>query len=227
MNFKRITLVILINLLSIEPARAVHEYLKDKKLSAHEAWKLLRNCKSSDLPLILNNDVLFHMRRFLEKESGRKHIHESLKRMKRYAFLPEKLDEYNLPQALKAIPVIESGYQNIHSPHGWGSGLWMFIKPTARNYGLKINKRIDQRLNARLSTEAAMKYLRHNHRVFKDWHLALLAYNMGEFGVKKAMKVTRSKDAWTLIRKGHEQDKGYLAKVMAVMIIMNNPSILK
>lgn len=133
---------------------------------------------------------------------------ECFQRMKKYKkMISRKIEKYHLPQELLAIPVVESCYQNVKSPHG--SGLWMFIKPTARNYGLKINKKTDQRLNVELSTAAALKYLKHLHHVFKDWHLAIMAYNVGEFAVKKG-------------KVNHE----YLAKVMAVIIIMKNDKAL-
>lgn len=90
----------------------------------------------------------------------------------------------------------------------------MFVKPTAKNYGLKINKKTDQRLNIELSTNAALKYLKHLHNEFKDWHLAIIAYNMGEFGVKKS------------IRNGRKLNKEYLTKVMAVIIIMKKEKAL-
>jgi membrane-bound lytic murein transglycosylase D len=182
----------------------------------------------SKFPLIENDEVSKELNRLTGTPGGRKHMRECLKRLKVYRpLISKKLAKNNLPEELLAIPLVESGYQNIHSKQGWGSGLWMFIKPTARSYGLKINKKTDQRLDVKRSTDAALKYLKANHKKFKDWNLTILAYNMGENKVLKAMKKAKSKDAWTLVRKDYERDKGYLAKVIAVAIIIKNPDLLR
>ena len=219
--FKLIFISLLAIFLTV-PTFATH------KISMRQAKSMAANAnRNSGIPIEMNELVLKQLNRFLSTPGGRSHMRTCFKRMKSYKhMISGKLKKQNLPQELMAIPIIESGYQNIHSKHGWGSGLWMFVKATAKSYGLKINGKVDQRLNVRLSTDAALKYLKGNHKRFDDWHLALLAYNMGEFRVKKAMKQTGSKDAWKIIRAGHEGDKGYLAKVMAVMIIMKNPDVL-
>lgn len=183
--------------------------------------------RKSDIPIVMNDQVLDQLNKFLSTAHGRRHIKICLKRMKKYEpIISSKIKKQKLPLELMAIPFIESSYENKHSEQGWGSGLWMFIKSTAKVYGLRVDKKIDQRLNVRLSTDAALKYLKANHKRFKDWHLALLAYNTGEYKVKKAIKKTGSRDAWTLIRKGHYGDRHYLAKIMAVLIIMKNPQVL-
>ena len=103
----------------------------------------------------------------------------------------------------------------------------MLITNTAKNYGLKVNSTIDERLNIEAETDAAMRLLTANKMRFKDWSLSLMAYNMGEGAVQNAINKTGSKDAWELIRAGYEGDKNYLAKVMAVVLILENPSYLK
>ena len=221
-------LVWLLALLVVSPVFARHKFLKDHRISQTEASTLLaRAKKNSKFPICSNQQVVNQLNRMLKTPGSRKHLRESLKRMEKHQVLiSKKLRKHDLPLELLSIPLIESGYQNIHSQNGWGSGLWMFIKPTAKSYGLKIDKKTDQRLNVSLSTEAALKYLKANQKTFKNWELTLLAYNMGENRVKKAMKKTNSKNAWTLIKHGHEGDKGYLAKIMAAMIIMKNKELL-
>jgi membrane-bound lytic murein transglycosylase D len=99
----------------------------------------------------------------------------------------------------------------------------MFIAPTARNYGLRVDSQADERLNPARLTDAAMRYLKSNNLMFRDWLLAILAYNAGERAVSQAIHATGSRDAWTLVRRGYESDKDYLAKVMAAVLIMKNP----
>ena len=182
--------------------------------------------RESPFPLEVNEQVSRQLERFLGTPQARKHLQVCLKRMKTHGpLISAQLRKQHLPQELLAIPLIESGYENIHSPQNWGSGLWMFVKPTARAYGLRINDEEDERLDVNRSTKAALRYLKANHRIFKDWRLTLMAYNMGETRLRKAIKKAGTKDAWKLIELGYEGDKGYLAKVIAAAIILQNQNL--
>jgi len=89
------------------------------------------------------------------------------------------LIKHNLPPELLAIPVIESHYRIlVKSPKG-AAGLWQFMPETARNFGLKVNKEVDERLDPIKSTLAAVKYFKKLYSVFGDWQLVLASYNAG------------------------------------------------
>ena len=103
----------------------------------------------------------------------------------------------------------------------------MFIAPTARVYGLKVNAQVDERLNVDLLTDAAFRYLQSNYLRFKDWQLATLAYNVGENNLQTAIDKTGSRDAWSIIRRGFENDRDYLPRVVAAILIMKNPDSVK
>jgi membrane-bound lytic murein transglycosylase D len=125
-----------------------------------------------------------------------------------------------------AVPIIESGYQNLTEQSNQSmkaAGIWQFIPQTARNYGLRVDSKTDERLDVSLLTDAAMRYLQSNNLRFKDWQLSALSYNMGEDAVQKAMSALGSRDAWELIRNGYEGDKDYLPKLMAAILVMRNP----
>lgn len=169
-------------------------------------------------PIVKNKAVLAK----LKKMKGTKHMKACLKNMSKYKkVITKKLDKHKLPHELLAIPIVESCYLNDHSKNKWGSGIWMLIKPTAQSLGLKVTDKVDQRLDVEKSTDAALKYLKRNHKKLKNWQLTIMAYNMGENAVLEAIKKTKTRDPWKLINKGYERDKGYLAKVMAAAIIVN------
>jgi membrane-bound lytic murein transglycosylase D len=192
-------------------------FVQDRRISMSEAQVLAQKTQNSDFPVVVNDLVLKQLNRYIGTPEGREFMKLALQRMENYRKLVEgKLSEYEVPPELIAIPIIESGYQNLEQKpnKGWGAGIWMFIESTARNFGLRVDSQVDERLNADLLTDAAMRLLKADHLQFKDWQLSVLAYNMGENKVLEAIKKTGSRDAWTIVRAGFENDKDYLPKLL-------------
>ena len=150
----------------------------------------------------------------------------SLERMKEHkSVVTEAIEKHDLPNAIMGVALAESGFEN--SPQrvkskNKSAGLWQFIPSTARKFGLKIEGSVDERLDVPKSSDAAARYLKANYALFGDWSLAVLAYNMGEGSLKKAIDKRGTRDVWELIRNGHQGDRDYLAKVIADMIVMGN-----
>lgn len=183
---------------------------------------------STGMPVVVNDLVLKQLNRYIGTPEGREFMRSALARMENHkSMVGDHLEKYGVPAEILALPIIESGYQNLAqgagSPTNKSAGLWQFIPQTARNYGLRVDTQKDERLDTLMLTDAAMRYLQANNLRFKDWHLSLMAYNMGENAVQKAMTDLDTRDAWTLIRNGREGDKDYLAKFVAAVLIMRNP----
>lgn len=121
-----------------------------------------------------------------------------------------ELQAWGLPPELAAVPLIESGYQNLGTfvpgesaaPGVPGKGLWMFIPSTARTYGLRVNPEQDQRLDPVLETRAAAALLSDLHAEFEDWGLALAGYNQGSTHVRDAIESQGTNDWATLVESG-------------------------
>ena len=79
------------------------------------------------------------------------------------------------------------------SPYG-ASELWQFMRPTAKQYGLRINDGYDGRRDVIDATDAALTYLQDLHKRFDDWQLALAAYNAGGGTVAKAIRESLHRD---------------------------------
>lgn len=91
-----------------------------------------------------------------------------------------------LPPEVVIIPMIESMYNpNARSPGGQ-VGMWQFTAQTARNFGLKVAKGIDERKDPKKSTRAAIKYLAYLYKMVDgDLDVAVAAYNAGEGRVRR------------------------------------------
>jgi len=106
-----------------------------------------------------------------------------LKRSGRYFPMFERIiKEYNMPDDIKYLSVAESALYQARSAKD-AVGLWQFIEGTARAYGLRVDKEVDERRHPEKSTRAAMQYLRRAYNRFNNWLLAFASYNMGAEGV--------------------------------------------
>jgi hypothetical protein len=206
-------------------AYASRGVVRDRRVSLEEARHMLQALPPSKFPITLNDAVLGQLNRYIGTPDGRAYMRESLARMQTYRRgISAKIVEYGLPEELMAIPITESGYRNFKHRHA--AGLWMFIEETARNFDLRVDDQVDERLEVDLETDAAMRLLGADYLRFKDWGLALLAYNTGETKVQRGIDATGARDVWKLLDAGFGGDKDYIAAVMAAALILRNPACL-
>ena len=98
-----------------------------------------------------------------------------------------ELDRHHLPLELKYLTIVESALNpSAISPAG-AAGLWQFMLPSARIYGLTVNSLVDERMDPIKGTEAACKLLSDLYRIYKDWWLVMAAYNCGPGNVNRAL----------------------------------------
>lgn len=202
-----------------------------QQLSAGQVKDMLtRSEMNSDFKIEINDLVLKELNLFLSTSKSREFLSRSLDRLNFYSpMVSRKLGEYSLPIELAAMPIVESGYQNLPDRHQrpHGAGIWMFIKKTAQIYGLRVDSTLDERLNEELLTDAAARYLKSAKLQFGTWGHSILAFNLGNGAVKNAITELNSVDPWDIVRAGKENDRAYLAKVYAAMIIVKNPDLLE
>jgi membrane-bound lytic murein transglycosylase D len=109
-------------------------------------------------------------------------------------YVLSQLEAHHLPTEFAFLPMVESQYKPIPSKGNRPAGYWQFMPITARGHGLLISSTYDGRLNLNASTQTAIALLQHLALQFKsDWALVTLAYNAGEFRVRKALKHRHSK----------------------------------
>jgi membrane-bound lytic murein transglycosylase D len=146
-----------------------------------------------------------------------------LKRSSRYfPYIEKTLNQHNMPEDLKFIPVIESSMlSHAGSPKG-ALGYWQFIEETGRKYDLIIDRNIDERRNFFTSTNAAVAYLQDLYDLFGSWTLAATAYNLGEDRLQ-AEKTSQQVDNYYELFLPIETQR-YIFRILAAKLILSNPS---
>lgn len=150
--------------------------------------------------------------------------HESTEVMlgKRAMYFPifeEYLSKYGLPSDLKHLPILESALKPNAVSRAGAVGLWQFMPATGKAFGLKQNSMVDERKDPHKSSEAAAKFLTELHNRYKDWALALAAYNAGPGRVNRAMKKARSKNFWKIQKYLPRETRSYVPGFIAATYI--------
>jgi len=144
-----------------------------------------------------------------------------IKRANKYFPIIEKILKKNgVPEDFKYMALAESGLTNAVSPAG-AKGYWQFLEPTAKKYGLRINKYVDERYSLEKSTEATCKYLKDAYKIFDNWTLAAASYNVGIGSLKKAMEKQGENSYYNL--RLNSQTARYVYRILAIKYILEHP----
>ncbi len=130
------------------------------------------------------------------------------------------LERYGIPADFKYLAVIESGLSNAISPAG-AVGFWQFLKGTAKEYGLEVNKEVDERYHVEKETEAACKYLLKSYEKYGNWALVASSYNAGTNGIDRLMEKQKAGSFYDLLVS--DETNRYLYRIMAMKLIFENP----
>jgi membrane-bound lytic murein transglycosylase D len=133
----------------------------------------------------------------------------------------EAFRKYDLPLELKYMAIIESALNPVAVSRVGATGMWQFMHATARNYGLKIDSYIDERMDPVASVDAAARYLRDAYRIFGDWSLAISSYNCGSGNVNKAIKRSGRRDFWSIYPYLPRETRGYVPAMVGAMYAVN------
>lgn len=137
----------------------------------------------------------------------------------------QALDREKMPMELKYLAVIESALNpSATSPVG-AAGMWQFMAPTGRMYGLKTTAHYDERRDVTKSTDAAIKYLRNSYRIYGDWLLVIASYNCGPGNVNKAIRRAGGvKNFWAIQQYLPRETRGYVPAFIAAAYMMSYAS---
>ena len=204
---------------NLVPLRTDLEYVP-----ADETPELLADrlsCLQQTVPLTYNDKVHSFINYFLIRD--REYTRMVMRKKDLYFPLFEKeLKAHHLPEELKYLAIIESGLHPRAVSRARAVGLWQFMAPTGRYLGLKIDWYLDERMDPEKSTIAACKYLAQLYSIFKDWELALAAYNSGPGTVKRAIRRSGYKKSfWEIYKYLPRETRAYVPQFVAIIYALN------
>jgi membrane-bound lytic murein transglycosylase D len=139
-----------------------------------------------------------------------------------FPMIEQTLDRYGLPLELKYLTIIESALNTTALSRQGASGLWQFMLPTAKLYGLEVNSLIDERRDPEKATDAACRFLLDLYNIYHDWTLAIAAYNCGGGNVNKAIARAGGKtNFWEIYRFLPRETRSYVPWFIAATYVMN------
>jgi membrane-bound lytic murein transglycosylase D len=155
------------------------------------------------------------------------------RRQQYFPMITRIFKEKNLPVDLAYVSMLESGFNpKALSPAG-ARGLWQFMAPTGKRYGLRIDGKVDERTDPEKATYAAAQYFKELIGIFgskSSVMLAMAAYNAGEGRVMGALRKIddpmRDRDFWYIYRMGYlaEETNEYIPRVLALIIVSEHPA---
>ena len=146
----------------------------------------------------------------------------NLKMAGRYFPLIERiLMEENIPDDFKYLVPVESNFSNATSPAG-AKGFWQLMPSTAKELGLIVNDKIDERYNVELATRAACKFIKTLYNRFGNWTLVAAAYNGGGGRIDRELKAQKVNNFYDLYL--NPETSKYIFRILAIKEVMSSPS---
>jgi membrane-bound lytic murein transglycosylase D len=178
----------------VDSSRFVQRLLVDnsEKPANYASFNVNKSIYGSYTDYILEYVKSYH-------ENHGEHIAKIKARNKGYfSLIDNVMKRYGLPKELKSLAIIESAMNcNAISPVG-AVGPWQFMPGTAKDLGLRVDNRVDERRDFYKSTNAAARYLKYLHNIFHDWFLVIASYNCGPAPVLRAINSGNGHSFWDI-----------------------------
>jgi membrane-bound lytic murein transglycosylase D len=179
-----------------------------------------------DIPIVLNEQVLGWIEIFKNRKDFRNSF---LGGYERYGWYEEMIhrtfEEEGMPRDLIYMAFLESTYKTSAYSRARAKGIWQFMTPTGRQYGLKVDRYVDDRSHPEKSTRAAARYMKDLYGIFGDWHLAIAAYNTGAGNIMRAQRRSGKTSYWDLAKTRHMrlETKNFVPAILALALISKDP----
>ena len=118
----------------------------------------------------------------------------------KYYFIDSIIKANKLPPSFSCLPLVISGYQTNHKSEFSARGIWALSFIAALNKGLTMNNYIDERLNDKVATIAAVELLKTFSKKYKSDNWTLLAFITSPNYVSNIINKAKS-NKWVVAKK--------------------------
>ncbi len=160
----------------------------------------------------------------------RKWFEKALSRSPKYVPLITTIfKQKKVPEDMAYMALVESGFSPTATSRARARGLWQFISSTGRNYGLRVNKWRDERLDPLRSTIAAREYFLDLVAIYgsRSFLLAMASYNAGEGKITSCLKRLddpfEKRNFWAIRGCLRRETREYVPRIIAAAIVANHP----
>jgi|GEM_PF-4525302 len=199
----------------------------NNRIMGNKVYRIME--KYGEKEFKIDEDFMNKINAYINKYKNSEDYKMGLERRKKYQKMIEDIfTDNNIPVDLSYIAFVESYYNTkAYNPQSGARGMWQFMAPTARQYGLIVNKKIDERIDPEKSTVAAARYINDLLSIFgvKSYMLTLAAYNAGDGVLRASLREIEDplnhRNFWYLYKNNliPEETKEYVLKVIALMIL--------
>ncbi len=141
-----------------------------------------------------------------------------------FPIIEREFDEAGIPQEIKFLAIQESALISDAVSIANAVGFWQFKDFTAREVGLRVDRKVDERLNITSASRGSAKYLNSHNFFFDNWVYSIMAYNTGRGGAAKYIdKSLYGVNKMTINNETHWYVKKFLAHVVAFSPSVGNP----
>ncbi len=178
-----------------------------------------------ELPLVVPvQDVEWYIDKFQQHQST--FYSYLLRAQQYYPIVSSMLSSHGVPERLAYVGLVASGYQpSVKDAASGKVGLWQLSEDVAKRYGLQVDSKRDERKDIEASTTAFARYIRDLEQRFGSWDLAIMAYEMGEQELQRAINRAGVYDAEEVrLYVGKSSPEGaFLPKLAAAILIAEDP----
>lgn len=182
-------------------------------------------------PSVMDSDFLNQVEKWIDAYTKNDAHKALMKRREQYwPMLEVALKAQGLPSELGYLVWVESRFDPMAKSAAGARGLWQFMPITARSFGLKVDKIVDERTDPVKASKAAAQYITMLMKMFGSdrYLLAIASYNAGQNRIYRkqiasTIRRSRKSDFWHLKDELPKETVNYVPRVLAAMIIARNP----
>jgi soluble lytic murein transglycosylase-like protein len=186
------------------------------------------------VPPIFKQRLQYHINLLLKANVATREVYQ--RKLRYWPVIVQDFRALELPDVMGYVAWTESRFDPNARSHAGAVGMWQMMPVSARELGLRVDGKVDERTNVDLQTRAAARHLANLLAEFGEdaFMLAMASYNRGENAVRGVLhKIARTpggfkkqnRDFWHLYRMKllPTETMEYVPKILAAAVVCSNP----